>query len=47
VAYQVKIEDIVNNDPIAPARSGRAMQRRSSPTERTEGLFIAFQERNG
>jgi hypothetical protein len=43
VAYHVRIDDIVYNDPIAPARSGRARQRIKRAPERSRVRSIVYQ----
>jgi hypothetical protein len=43
VAYQAGIEDIVYNDPIDPARSGRAIQRSRRSADLSVVLSITYQ----
>jgi hypothetical protein len=46
MAYQVGIEDIVYNDPIAPARSGRAIQMSRRSADLSMVLSITYQKKS-
>jgi hypothetical protein len=43
VAYHVGIDDMVYNDPIVPARNGRAKQRAKRAPDRSMVLSIVYQ----